>query len=140
MSTPSTGSGRLYWAQPPAETPAGEDERATRPSFWRRLGLDRVRGEADTTPASVEAGGSFPNPIRALEQRLVAPMLESLAGVEAKLERSHRDVLEAIDRTHRDALDRCDLLENELASVIEEKSRDARAAEDPDPIEEIRRV
>jgi len=130
-SSSGSGSGRLYWEQGEATATESSVAATHKPSFWQRIGIDRGRSSSadEATPVEARGDGTFPNPIRALEQRLVAPMLESLAGVEAKLERSHRDVLE-----------RCDVLENDLAGLIDETAREARSATPPDPIEEIRRV
>jgi len=82
-----------------------QDDSQQRPSFWRRIALGR-RGtktpgdtqimnqpKAASTAALVRPTRSTsPQTTESIEKRIVEPMLQALASVESKLERSHVDL------------------------------------------------
>jgi hypothetical protein len=73
--------------------PSGEQ----RPSFWRRIALGtRREGQAKIVKADATAVDST-----AIERRIVEPMLQALVSVEAKLERSHVDLIQRSDQVEQ---------------------------------------
>jgi len=97
--------------------PAG----SPRPSFWRRIALGR-RASAETDSAPALAAGPSPQPsesataparvekslveagpvgAREVENRIVEPMLQALVSVEAKLERSHLELMGRSDQVEQ---------------------------------------
>lgn len=77
-----------------------------RPSFWRRIALGRreTKSRADArlmnpqnppspTSMATVADPAPPQAAESIEKRIVEPMLQALASVESKLERSHIDLL-----------------------------------------------
>jgi hypothetical protein len=80
-----------------------------RPSFWRRIALGRRTGEPaeegewESDRAVVPRAAPAPSPIaaRELEKQIVEPMLQALVSVEAKLERSHVELVGRSDQVEQ---------------------------------------
>lgn len=96
-----------------------------RPSFWRRIALGRraaATTEPISTPISTSAASQSPEPTgsstvparsqkslveagpvgaREVENRIVEPMLQALVSVEAKLERSHLELMGRSDQVEQ---------------------------------------
>ena len=72
-----------------------------RPSFWRRIALGgrRAKPVALATPDSALANASADT--SAIERRIIEPLLQSLVSVEAKLERSHIDLMKRSDQVEQ---------------------------------------
>ncbi len=106
-----------------AARPQRSESREQRPSFWRRIALGRraaaaeppppetatqTRSPARTTSSSEAPASSSsrslveaePAPVTApdIESRIVEPMLQALVSVEAKLERSHVELMGRSDQ------------------------------------------
>ena len=85
-----------------------------RPSFWRRIALGRRGGKARerqpvdadrmmTAPAKLlsKAKDPLPQTNDSIERRIVEPMLQALVSVEAKLERSHIELVGRSDQVEQ---------------------------------------
>jgi hypothetical protein len=73
-----------------------------RPSFWRRISLGRKHQEVETLPEVLPAASATTPAAANVEQRIVEPMLQALVSVEAKLERSHVELMGRSDQVeHR---------------------------------------
>lgn len=82
-----------------------------RPSFWRRIALGRRVTKAhdesslmnQPAPTSTAPLGRSPRPPTAdsIENRIVEPLLQALVSVEAKLERSHIDLIGRSDQVEQ---------------------------------------
>jgi len=73
-----------------------------RPSFWRRISLGRKHQEVETLPEVLPATSATTPATANVEQRIVEPMLQALVSVEAKLERSHVELMGRSDQVeHR---------------------------------------
>lgn len=142
--------------------PRTQAVQAQRPSFWRRIALGR-RGRAaeaqpqQNTPAQAEGAvaqptgmvpqspESTPGPataiaqpnlptVESLENRIVEPMLQALVSVEAKLERSHVDLVGRSDQVEKRLTQLWDIEEqlgtlNELQDSLLEVSEQQRRLE-----------
>ncbi|MBW2495944.1 MAG: hypothetical protein JRF61_01610 [Deltaproteobacteria bacterium] len=80
-----------------------------RPSFWRRIAIGR-RGAQSSETTETRARGVLPSPTssrstpdvaRDVETRIVEPVLQALVSVEAKLERSHVDLIGRSDQVEQ---------------------------------------
>lgn len=100
-------------------------ESAQRPSFWRRIALGRRSAEPDPSPPRAErqaspssvaptdstravgrgslspSHGSAVATPDSIERRIVEPMLQALVSVEAKLERSHTELVGRSDQVEQ---------------------------------------
>lgn len=126
-------------ALPGDRGPRTRPAQAQRPSFWRRIALGGRKANAARSGSSVEAATSenVAN-ITAVETRIVEPLLQALVSVEAKLERSHVDLIERSDSVEQRLTQLWDIEEqlgalNEfqesLLNVSEQHQRLARAVE-----------
>lgn len=113
-------------ALPGDRGPAKQAAQPRRPSFWRRIALGRRNApEPPPPPAEPQASGPdseptvrptlaerakhavAPSPPRvavdtsAIENRIVEPMLQALVSVEAKLERSHGELVGRSDQVEQ---------------------------------------
>jgi hypothetical protein len=115
-------------ALPGDRGPRKQAPEAQRPSFWRRIALGRRTPEAQPesampprSPAAEPAGlavrvanavapntqstrAAAPNKVQdttAIETRIVEPLLQALVSVEAKLERSHTDLIGRSDQVEQ---------------------------------------
>ena len=110
-------------ALPGDRGPRNHEPPAQRPSFWRRIALGRRHAESNSPPqpASRERNPSALSPrkaqvavhhesglttndardSRAVEMRIVEPLLQALVSVEAKLERSHSELVGRSDQVEQ---------------------------------------
>ena len=135
-SRPERGSDRRDGSTPTTSS-------GPRPSFWRRIALGR-RAAARTEPATTEsttttAASQSPEPTgssatparsqkslveagpvgaREVENRIVEPMLQALVSVEAKLERSHLELMGRSDQVEQRLSQLWDI-EEQLGSLTE---------------------
>jgi len=93
-----------------------------RPSFWRRIALGRRAASTTEAATTTAAGQAAPEPTgsstvparsqkslveagpvgaREVENRIVEPMLQALVSVEAKLERSHLELMGRSDQVEQ---------------------------------------
>jgi hypothetical protein len=80
-----------------------------RPSFWRRIAIgrrgahanERMETRAAEALPSRTSTPSTPDVARDVETRIVEPMLQALVSVEAKLERSHVDLIGRSDQVEQ---------------------------------------
>jgi hypothetical protein len=113
-------SGSRGFALPGDRGPRQHEGEGQRPSFWRRIALGRRTAEADpipqrsasrTTESRVVApeskreverkqAAAIAN-IDSVERRIVEPMLQALVSVEAKLERSHSELVGRSDQVEQ---------------------------------------
>lgn len=124
QALPGDRGARAGYARRP-ERRDQEQQEPQRPSFWRRIALGRrashesaPRPQAERTSPSVEARASTqPAPsetskslvetgptalgARDVENRIVEPMLQALVSVEAKLERSHVELMGRSDQVEQ---------------------------------------
>lgn len=114
------GSASRGAALPGDRGPRHHEADAQRPSFWRRIALGRRAVEADPSPrrsddrqqtraaeSSVVPAESKVQAQRSsaagesVERRIVEPMLQALVSVEAKLERSHIELVGRSDQVEQ---------------------------------------
>jgi len=107
-------------ALPGDRGPRNQEPPAQRPSFWRRIAMGRRQAEPNSPPqpASRERNrsalsprkaqvpvqresGLTTNDSRAVEMRIVEPLLQALVSVEAKLERSHTELVGRSDQVEQ---------------------------------------
>jgi hypothetical protein len=109
------------FALPGDRGPRHQEPDGQRPSFWRRIALGRRAAESEPSAPSkqsrapgssvvsreskVEVGrASATTPIAgsdSVERRIVEPMLQALVSVEAKLERSHTELVGRSDQVEQ---------------------------------------
>jgi len=124
--TPEPPNAALGAALPGDRGPRDQAAQSQRPSFWRRIALGRRTPEpaANTPPAETaspattngtpaassglasrvaQAVAPTPKPVdtSAVETRIVEPMLQALVSVEAKLERSHTELIGRSDQVEQ---------------------------------------
>ena len=109
---PKTGTADRGIALPGDRGPRAGRTQEQRPSFWRRIAIGRKAHapvepvEKDGTAAGLvpaKRAASSPPPALAqdIERRIVEPMLQALVSVEAKLERSHVEVMGRSDQVEQ---------------------------------------
>ncbi len=88
-------------ALPGDRGPRIQPSRNQRPSFWRRIALGgrRASHAEVVTPESALANASAET--SAIERRIIEPILQALVSVEAKLERSHIDLMKRSDQVEQ---------------------------------------
>ena len=115
---PDPAEAQLRGAALPGDRGPRIQQRETqRPSFWRRIALGRRAQEAESPTASASAGptrkaavpvlrstglaANDPRQTQAIETRIVEPLLQALVSVEAKLERSHSELVGRSDHVEQ---------------------------------------
>ncbi len=94
---------------------------AQRPSFWRRIALGARRASPEPVVESAVAPTrptASPASTDAVDQRIVEPLLQALVSVEAKLERSHVELVGRSDQVEQRLTQLWDI-EEQLGSLGE---------------------
>jgi hypothetical protein len=121
-------------ALPGDRGPRTQASQTQRPSFWRRIALGGRKAD------SVEVAKPKPSleSFDAVENRIVEPLLQALVSVEAKLERSHVDLIQRSDQVEQRLTQLWDIeeqlggigeLQESLLHVSEQQRRLATAVE-----------
>jgi len=101
-------------ALPGDRGPRNQATQTQRPSFWRRIAMGgRRASEAKIVPAT-----QAPPNFEAVEHRIVEPLLQALVSVEAKLERSHVDLVQRSDQVEQRLTQLWDI-EEQLGTLVE---------------------